>query len=116
MDPRETSSSMIHRASSGVRPRRSASAIPNPQLIRQHCNLVESCIRPICADPDDDVEGDDDIPKPDDSVPPSLRHTLPGIHVDTPDLLGLDLSRHPSAFLYANEVRNFFVYLLRCLL
>lgn len=107
---------MIHRASSGAGPRRSASAIPNPRLIRQHRNLVESCIRSILSNPDDDAEGHDDIPKLDDSVPPSLRHTLPGIHVYTPNLLGSNLSRHPSAFLYANEVRNFFVCLLGCLL
>lgn len=115
MDPHEPNSSTIHRASSIVHPRRLASVIPTPRLARQH-RLVESYIRPIRAEPNDDIERDDNIPESDDSFPPSLRCTLSGVHVDIPDLLGSDLSQHPLVFLHANEVRIIVVCLLSRLL
>lgn len=76
------------------------------------------CICPTPTEPDivGGVDGGDDVPKPVDSVPPPPRCVLPGIYVKNPDLLGLDLSHHPSTFLHINEVQIVVVCLLGCVL
>lgn len=104
MDPNEPNNYTIHRTSSGVHPRRSTSVVPTPRLAHQHRRLADSCIRPTPTELTEDVEGDDDIPEPTNSILPPLKRTLPGIHAEIPYLLGLDLSQHPSVFFHANEV------------
>lgn len=65
---------------------------------------METCIRLICVDRDDAANVADDFPDPDIVVLLVRGRTLPGARVTTHDLLGLDLSRHPSVYLCANEV------------
>lgn len=115
-DPHKPRISMIHRAASGVRPRRLASVVPTPKLARQNHRLKDSCIRPASTDSVKDIEGDNDIHEPADSISPPLRRTLLGIHVDIPDLLSLDFSQHPSAFFHTNEARIIVVCFLSHLL
>lgn len=105
MDPNAPSISTAHRASSGVHTRKSVSSAPSPRLMRHPRRLVESYIRPFCVDPNDDVDnttaGVIDL---NDAAPSARGHTLPDVRVAMPDLLGLDSSHHPPAYLHANEV------------
>lgn len=96
------SSSTFPRASFGVH-RRVASAVPSPHITRQASHLTEACIHPIGVDRADAVNHED---LPDVDAPALLvhSHSLLGARVIIPDLLGLDLSHHPSAYLCANKV------------
>lgn len=104
MDPNAPSSSTNHQASFGVRPRRSALSAPSPYVTCHPRRLAEACIRPIHVDPEEAVDVADGVPDTDAFVSPTRGGTLPGALVAMPDLLGLDLSHHPSAYLCANEV------------
>lgn len=98
------SSSTTHRASSGVRPCRSTLTAPSPCVTRQPQRPVEACIRSIGIDPNDVIDVADDMSDLG-AVALSVRgRTFPGARVATPNLLGSDLSHHPSTYLCANEV------------
>lgn len=104
MDSDRPSSSAFHRAPSGVRRSRPTSAVPESRVTRQAQRFTKSVIRPIGVDRANVPNTGDDLPEvevPSQSIP---RRVLPGIQMAIPDLLGADLSRHPSAHLHANEV------------
>lgn len=76
MDPDAPSSYTAHRASFGVRPRRSASS---PRLTRHPRRLEEACICLIHVDPDEAANAAAGVPDLDDSTPPTWGRTLPDI-------------------------------------
>lgn len=97
-------SSTSHRASSGIRPCRTASTVLAPKVTFQACCLIKSVIQPIRVDRVGVPDVEDDLPDIEVPTQPALRRVLPGIQVAIPDLMGVDLSHHTLVHLHANEV------------
>ena len=79
--------------------------MPRPRSVRQPRRMAKAVIRPVRVDVPDVEDEEEDVPvaapAPAAHIP---RRDFPGIQVAIPDLLG-DLSRHPSVYLHANEVK-----------
>ena len=103
MDPDAPSGSTVPRVA-GVRRRRAASSAPAPVLTRHSRRLSESVLRPDRPDVGEDAPAEAEAGPSGTAAPPPTRRTLPGARARIPDLLGPELSSHPSAYLAANEV------------